>query len=58
MLALGNLGTSLVLMPLAPVGVAMGVWLNRNIPTDIFYYIVYSAIFLVGVSLIWEVVSK
>lgn len=58
MLALGNLGTSLVLLPLAPIGVAMGVWLNRNIPNDIFYWIIYSAIFLVGVSLIWEVVTK
>lgn len=55
MLALGNIGTSLVLLPLAPIGVAIGVWLNRNIPTDIFYYIIYSAIFLVGVSLIWQV---
>lgn len=58
MLALGNLSTSLVLLPLAPIGVAMGVWLNRNIPNDIFYWIIYSAIFLVGVSLIWEVVTK
>ena len=58
MLALGNLGTSLVLLPLAPVGVYMGVWLNRNIPTDIFYYIIYFAIFLVGVSLIWQVLTN
>lgn len=58
MLALGNLSTSLVLMPLAPVGVAIGVWLNRTISTDIFYWIIYSAIFLVGISLIWDVVTK
>ena len=58
MLSFGNLGTSLVLLPLAPIGVAMGVWLNRNIPTNIFYYIIYSAIFLVGINLIYEVFSQ
>ena len=58
MLALGNLGTSLVLLPLAPVGVAIGVWLNKNISNEIFYRIVYGAIFLVGISLIYEVMTN
>ncbi|MDB4511860.1 sulfite exporter TauE/SafE family protein [Arenicella sp.] len=58
MLALGNLSTSLVLLPLAPIGVAMGVWLNKNISNEIFYRIVYGAIFLVGVTLIWEVMTN
>ena len=54
MLALDNLSTSLVLLPLAPIGVAIGVWLNNNISNDIFYKIIYTAIFLVGVNLVWE----
>ncbi len=58
MLAVGNLGTSAVLLPLAPIGVAMGVWMNKNLSNDIFYRIIYTAIFLVGVSLIWEVVTN
>ena len=55
MLATGNLLTSLVLMPLAPVGVAIGVWLNKKLSNDIFYWIIYTAIFLVGIKLCTEV---
>lgn len=56
MLQLGNLTTSAVLLPLAPVGVALGVWLNKKLPNEIFYRIIYTAVFLVGVKLIWDVV--
>lgn len=55
MLATGNLLTSLVLMPLAPVGVALGVWLNKKLSNDIFYWIIYTVIFLVGTKLCLDV---
>lgn len=57
MLEPGNLTTSLVLIPLAPLGVALGVWVNRKLTNDIFYRIVYSAIFLVGLMLFWQVLG-
>jgi uncharacterized membrane protein YfcA len=49
-----NLSTSAVLLPLVPVGVSIGVWLNRRLREDIFYAIVMTAIFVVGVRLIWD----
>jgi len=54
MLAVGNLTTSLVLLPLAPVGVMLGVWLNQRIPNELFYHVIYLMIFLVGIRLCWE----
>lgn len=50
-----NLTTSLVLLPLAPVGVLFGVWLVKRIPQDVFYRILYGLIFCVGVKLLWDV---
>lgn len=55
MLAVGNLTTSLVLLPLAPLGVALGVWLNKRVSNEIFYQIIYTVIFAVGIRLCWEV---
>lgn len=54
MLAPANLATSLVLLPLAPIGVALGVWANRRISNELFYRIIYAGIFLVGVMLFWQ----
>ena len=49
-----NLSVSAALLPLVPVGVLIGRWLNRRLREDIFYAIVMTAIFLVGVKLIWD----
>jgi len=49
-----NLTTSLLLMPLAPIGVLIGVWLIKRIDQDVFYKILYALIFIVGVRLIWD----
>lgn len=57
MLAAGNLMTSLVLIPLAVVGVKLGVWANHRVSNDLFYRIIYSAIFLVGLMLYWQVLG-
>ena len=58
MLQPGNLWTSLILIPLAVVGVRFGVWANAKLSNELFYYIVYSAIFLVGVMLFWQVLAN
>jgi hypothetical protein len=49
-----NMATSLVLLPLAPVGVWVGVWLARRINSVLFYRMVYLGMFLTGVKLLWD----
>lgn len=58
MLAPANLWTSLALLPLAPIGVLIGVWANRTLSNDIFYRIIYSMVFLVGLQLCWQGLSS
>lgn len=47
-----NFATSLVLMPLAPIGVWVGVRLARTISQQLFYRIVYAGMLLSGVKLL------
>lgn len=56
-LGMANLSTSLILIPLAPIGVWIGVWLVKRIHTVIFYRIMYSLLFIVGVKLLWDGVT-
>ncbi len=51
---LRNMATALVLMPLAPLGVWLGVYLTRRIRPDWFYRLAYSGMFLTGVKLLWD----
>lgn len=50
----GNLATSLVLVPLAPVGIALGAWLHRRIDELWFFRVVYTALLGVGGKLIYD----
>jgi hypothetical protein len=49
-----NLATSLVLLPLAPAGVWIGVGLARRIQPQLFYRLIYLGMFLTGVKLVWD----
>jgi len=49
-----NLTTSLMLVPLAPVGVLLGVWLVKRIDQTVFFNIIYGLIFCVGLKLLWD----
>ncbi len=49
-----NLGTSLVLAPLAPVGFALGYIFNQRVDEVLFYRIAYGALFLTGLKLLWD----
>lgn len=51
---LRNMSTALVLMPLAPLGVWLGVWLTKRIPSTWFYRIAYAGMGLTGVKLLWD----
>ena len=57
-LSVTNLSVSATLLPLVPIGVFLGVWLNRKIPEKIFFTIILSSILLVGIKLIWDGVTS
>lgn len=46
--------TSLMLIPLAPLGVWLGIWATRRIPSDWFYRVAYSGMFFTGIKLLWD----
>lgn len=50
-----NFATSLVLLPIAPMGVWVGVRLARRISQVLFYRFLYAGMFLTGVKLLWDV---
>lgn len=49
-----NLLTSLALMPLAPLGVWLGIWATRRVDAGWFYRIAYAGMFLTGAKLLWD----
>lgn len=49
-----NMATSLALLPLAPVGVIIGVRMARRIDPVLFYRLVYLGMFLTGAKLVWD----
>jgi uncharacterized membrane protein YfcA len=49
-----NLATSALLLPLAPLGVWLGVALTRRIEPRWFYRVAYTGMFLTGVKLLWD----
>ncbi len=54
LLDMRNLATSIVLMPLAPLGVFIGVRMARRIEPVLFYRLVYLGMFLTGCKLLWD----
>ena len=49
-----NMATSVMLLPLAPIGVWVGVRLARRISEVLFYRLLYSGMFLTGCKLLWD----
>lgn len=49
-----NMATSLALLPLAPLGVWIGVRLARRIGQVLFYRFLYAGMLLTGVKLLWD----
>ena len=49
-----NLATSAVLIPLAPVGIWLGVKMMRRLPEELFYRICYGLLLVVGAKLLWD----
>ena len=49
-----NLATSLVLAPLAPVGIGIGKWLHDRVSDRFFFNFAYGALIVVGAKLVWD----
>lgn len=49
-----NVMTSLVLAPVAPIGMGLGIWLHEKIPPIPFYRICYSFVLISGAKLIYD----
>jgi uncharacterized membrane protein YfcA len=54
LLDMRNFATSLVLLPLAPMGVWLGVRIAKRINPDLFYKLLYTGMFLTGCKLVWD----
>ena len=54
LLDLRNMATSLMLMPLAPIGVWVGVRIARRIDARTFYLFIYAGMLLAGLKLVWD----
>lgn len=53
-LTIANLSTSLVLLPLAPVGVYLGIWMQKHVSDALFYRLLYGLLLVTGVKLTWD----
>lgn len=53
-LSANNLGTALILSPLAPLGIWMGVRFHRMLSESLFYTLCYVFLSLTGIKLIWD----
>lgn len=47
----------LVLAPLAPLGVALGVWMHNRVTDRFFFQVAYTLLFFVGIRLVREGMS-
>lgn len=52
-----NFATSLVLLPIAPIGVWIGVRLARRIGQTLFYRFLYAGMFMTGIKLLWDAIG-
>lgn len=52
-----NLLTSLALLPIAPFGMWLGIWLHRVVPEELFYRVCYLLLFLAGLRLLYDGVT-
>jgi len=53
-LDISNLTISAMLLPIAPIGVLIGVWLIKRVDGVLFYRIMYGLIFVTGLKLLWD----
>lgn len=57
LLSAENLGTSLVLAPLAPLGIWLGVRIHAMVPEKLFYRFAWIMLFVTGLKLTWDALA-
>jgi len=57
LLDLRNMATSLALLPFAPLGVWLGVYIAKRIEPRLFYRLIYAGMLLTGCKLVWDAVA-
>jgi hypothetical protein len=57
LLNVGNMTTAAVLIPIAPVGIWIGMWLRDRVPQYIFYDLVHLSLVATGAKLLWDGVT-
>jgi len=54
LLNVNNMTTAAVLVPLAPIGIWIGMWLRDRVPQGIFYDLVHISLVVTGAKLVWD----
>ncbi|HET9576855.1 MAG TPA: sulfite exporter TauE/SafE family protein [Usitatibacter sp.] len=54
----GTLYTALVLLPLAPLGIWLGIFTMRRLSQDAFYRVCYALLLVVGAKILWDGVAQ
>jgi len=49
-----NLSTSLILLPIVPVGIFVGLWIQRRINDVLFYRVIMTLLFITGIKLLYD----
>jgi len=57
LLNIQNMSTSLVLLPIAPIGVWIGIRIAKRIDPLLFYRLIYTGMFLTGTKLLWDAIK-
>ncbi len=49
-----NLSTSLVLLPVVPIGIFLGLWIHRRVDDVVFYRVIMTLLFFTGLKLCYD----
>ncbi|MDB1125046.1 sulfite exporter TauE/SafE family protein [Vibrio algarum] len=53
-----NLSTALVLFPVAPIGVMLGIWMLNRVSQKMIYQMCYFFLFISGIKLFWDGIQE
>ncbi|HSD42224.1 MAG TPA: sulfite exporter TauE/SafE family protein [Burkholderiales bacterium] len=53
-----NVGTAVALLPVAVVGILLGIWVRKKLSTAWFYRIAYALMFVTGAKLLWDGIAN
>lgn len=51
---LTNLSTSIILLPIVPVGILLGLWIHKHVNDVLFYRIIITLLFFTGLKLLYD----